>query len=50
MDHKFSLEVLPDENSLEVPGEVEESTFNLAAEDDIIRPGENNEIIRDRRY
>lgn len=48
MDNCFALEVLPDETDLEVEGDVDE-TFVLDANDDIFRPGEDNEIIRPRR-
>lgn len=50
MNTCFTLEVLPDEQTFEVPGEIEEAIFDTWDEDDLFRPGEDNEIIRPRRY
>lgn len=50
MDKVFSLEVLPDATDLEVVGDIGEDGFIASSSDDVIeRPGEDNDIIRNRR-
>lgn len=51
MERDFALEVLPDENEFEAPGEISEDEFVVDPEDEIERPGDDRgEVIRDRRY
>ncbi len=51
MEKVFALEVLPDEIDLEVVGDVGDDGFIVESSEDVLdRPGEDNEIIRDRRH